>query len=91
MMNNSLSHNLDECNTDLTAGKWNGFGDFCYQVGNDWVTQEEAEDACRERGALLTSIHSDAEQDFLEGKIFCSRVVWNKRRYQVHSIMHCSL
>ncbi|XP_072049128.1 uncharacterized protein [Amphiura filiformis] len=57
----------DECNTDPTSGKWVGLEDYCYQIGRDAVTQEDAEVKCRERGSELTSIHSESEQNFHRG------------------------
>jgi len=46
---------------------WDRFGDYCYWLNTDLLNWQEAEAACQAEDADLTSIHSQEEQDFLNG------------------------
>ena len=53
---------------DPSRGEWERYGDFCYHLGTEALTFDEAEAKCQDYGSSLTSIHSEAEQEYIHGK-----------------------
>jgi hypothetical protein len=45
---------------------WKEFGGHCYKLFSDRLWWEAAENYCQDLGGHLTSVHSQAENDFLQ-------------------------
>ncbi len=45
---------------------WKEFGGHCYKLFSDALWWEAAENYCQDLGGHLTSVHSQAENDFLQ-------------------------
>jgi hypothetical protein len=45
---------------------WKAFAGHCYKLFSDSLWWEAAENYCQDRGGHLTSVHSQAENDFLQ-------------------------
>ncbi len=49
--------------------EWDEFGDSIYLVVSTAMTQPQAKEYCVLHGGILTSVLSQAENDYLQGKI----------------------
>jgi len=62
-----LCHGGQLCCMGGCPAGWDKFGDYCYWLNTDFLNWHDANDACHAEDAELVSIHSQDEQDFLNG------------------------
>ncbi len=60
---------------------WQSFGSHCYKfdITNTYASRVEAEAGCEQYGAMLASIHSKQENEFIRANAFTSvglRSIW---------------